>query len=31
MHAKGLSREQADAVLKGAYGHLRHAMEAAAR
>ena len=31
MHAKGLSREQAEALLNGAHGHLRHAIEAAAR
>jgi N-acetylmuramic acid 6-phosphate etherase len=29
MHAHGLSREQAEALLRGAHGHLRHAMEAA--
>jgi N-acetylmuramic acid 6-phosphate etherase len=29
MHAHGLSREQAEALLRGAQGHLRHAMEAA--
>jgi N-acetylmuramic acid 6-phosphate etherase len=29
MHAHGLSRERADALLAGAHGHLRHAMEAA--
>jgi N-acetylmuramic acid 6-phosphate (MurNAc-6-P) etherase len=26
MHAQGLSREQAEALLKRAHGHLRHAM-----
>lgn len=31
MHAHGITREQAEALLKGAHGHLRHAMEAAAR
>jgi N-acetylmuramic acid 6-phosphate etherase len=29
MHAHGLNREQAEALLRGAHGHLRHAMEAA--
>jgi N-acetylmuramic acid 6-phosphate etherase len=29
MHAHGLSRERADALLADAHGHLRHAMEAA--
>jgi N-acetylmuramic acid 6-phosphate etherase len=29
MHAHGLSREQAEELLRGAHGHLRHAMEAA--
>ena len=29
MHTHGLSREQADALLRVAHGHLRHAMEAA--
>jgi N-acetylmuramic acid 6-phosphate etherase len=29
MHAHGLSRERADALLAGAHGHLRRAMEAA--
>jgi N-acetylmuramic acid 6-phosphate (MurNAc-6-P) etherase len=29
MHAHGLSREQAEALLRAAHGHLRHAMEAA--
>ena len=31
MHAHGLSREQAEALLRSTHGHLRHAMEAAAR
>jgi N-acetylmuramic acid 6-phosphate etherase len=31
MHAHGLSREEAEALLHGAHGHLRRAMEAAAR
>jgi N-acetylmuramic acid 6-phosphate etherase len=31
MHAHGVSREQAEALLRGAHGHLRHAMKAAAR
>jgi N-acetylmuramic acid 6-phosphate etherase len=31
MHAHGLSREQAEALLRNAHGHLRRAMEAAAR
>jgi N-acetylmuramic acid 6-phosphate etherase len=31
MHAHGLNREQAEALLQGAHGHLRHAMEAAAQ
>lgn len=30
MHAHGLSREQAEALLRGAHGSLRHAMDAAA-
>jgi N-acetylmuramic acid 6-phosphate etherase len=29
MHAHGLNREQAEALLRDAHGHLRHAMEAA--
>ena len=31
MHAHGLSREEAEALLRDAHGHLRHAMEAAAQ
>jgi N-acetylmuramic acid 6-phosphate etherase len=31
MHAHALSREQAEALLRGAHGHLRHAMEAAGK
>jgi N-acetylmuramic acid 6-phosphate etherase len=31
MHVRGLSREQAEALLQDAHGHLRRAMEAAAR
>lgn len=31
MHAHGLSREQAETLLRNAHGHLRRAMEAAAR
>jgi N-acetylmuramic acid 6-phosphate etherase len=31
MHAHGLSREQAEALLHGAQGHLRYAMEAAGK
>jgi N-acetylmuramic acid 6-phosphate etherase len=31
MQAHGLSREQAEALLRSTHGHLRHAMEAAAR
>ncbi|HEY1964425.1 MAG TPA: N-acetylmuramic acid 6-phosphate etherase [Acidobacteriaceae bacterium] len=31
MHAHGLSREKAEALLRDAHGHLRHAMEAAAQ
>ncbi len=31
MHAHGLNREQAESLLRTTHGHLRHAMEAAAR
>jgi hypothetical protein len=31
MHAHGLSREQVEALLQGADGHLRRAMEAAGK